>query len=171
MLSLFPGLLSFGLLAPFILRLVVGFFFAFEAWELIARARHLNNQKQTLADASTRSNTTEDTDGNNRDEKLPVADVSLAPLTAPVTPTEQLSTNRWIRLFAIAQFVTGGLLVIGAFTQAAALSAMLLAFFMLRTTPHPLYAPHERLVYKLLFFISLTLLFLGAGAFGFDFPL
>lgn len=171
MLSLFPGLLSFGLLAPFILRLVVGFFFAFEAWELIARARHVNSQKQVSANAGTHSNVAENTKDVHPDEELPIADAPLSPLIAPVAVTEQSYTNPWIRLFAIAQFVTGGLLVIGAFTQAAALSAMLLTFFMLRTTPHPLYAPHERLVYKLLFFISLTLLFLGAGAFGFDFPL
>jgi uncharacterized membrane protein YphA (DoxX/SURF4 family) len=133
MVSAFPELLSFGLLAPTILRLAIGFFFAFEALDMLERGR-----------AATTSDTSK----------------------ADLTPS-----GIGLRLTAYAHLIIGALLVVGLFTQVAALAAVFLCFALLRLAPHPLYAPRERVVYKLLFFIALSLIVLGPGIFAFDLPL
>lgn len=72
----------------------------------------------------------------------------------------------------ILELGIGSLLVIGLFTQLAAIIGMCLALLLAqftKTKPH--LAPHERQVYHFIFVICLSLLFLGAGAFGFDLPI
>ncbi len=169
MVSLFPELLSFGLLAPFVLRLVVGFFFAFAGWELVGRARrHASAQSQVVSETQAEAtSSTDDADPHH-------VEIDARAGTSPelsTLPESASSISPWIRVVAFVQFVTGGLLVIGAYTQVAALSAMFLAFSLLRLAPHPVYAPRERITYTILFFIALSLLFSGPGAFGFDYPL
>ena len=135
MLSLFPELLSFGLLAPLLLRLVVGMFLVGEGWKLLSRTR-LSESAQHFY--------------HEYDEFATLA--------------------FW--LIGLCELVVGAFFVLGLFTQGAALVGLGLAFVLGRlSSHHSILAPHEKIVYRFLFVISASLLFLGAGAFGFDLPL
>jgi uncharacterized membrane protein YphA (DoxX/SURF4 family) len=68
--------------------------------------------------------------------------------------------------------VIGGLLVVGAWTQIAALLATLAALKMtVVSRVWPQFVAFHTMTYVLLFVISLSLIFMGAGAFAFDLPL
>ena len=78
----------------------------------------------------------------------------------------------FFRLFALAEIVTALLIIVGAFTQYAALGIMSLCILALIS---PALRRHElvpqRTVYILLFGCALTLFITGAGAFAFDLPI
>ena len=72
----------------------------------------------------------------------------------------------------IVEIITGSMLLLGAYTQIAALVAALLSLKMLvlrRTLPRPAIA--EPRFYVLALGASLSLFITGAGAFAFDLPL
>lgn len=74
--------------------------------------------------------------------------------------------------FGILEVASGLLLVVGLFTQIAALVTALISLFALyckRT--HPEQTPGSSGAFLLLFVISLSLLFSGAGFLAFDLPL
>lgn len=93
------------------------------------------------------------------------------------TSTESESTAAhaptWQRVFlALITTLGGSLLVIGLFTQGAALLLALLSYFLWRTHDNrPQLAPHEPLVYVFAGIMCLSLLLLGPGILGFDYPL
>jgi len=76
----------------------------------------------------------------------------------------------WISV--VADIALGALLLIGLFTQVAALlgflAAMKLAILRRR---YPMVAPHGRVAYFLLAAICLSLMLTGAGFYAFDLPL
>ncbi len=66
----------------------------------------------------------------------------------------------------------GAFLIVGAWTQLAALVAMVLTIKPLLLKPHLKgLMPYEKATYGLLFLMALSLLLSGAGAFAFDIPL
>ena len=115
MLNVFPDFLTFGLLAPFLLRLAVGFLFL--------KAGVKKGARYTLA-------------------------------------------------LGVIEVVSGILLIIGLYTQVAALAAALISLFgWYAKKKHPSETPGSKGAFLLLFVISLSLLFSGAGFFAFDLPL
>ena len=82
-----------------------------------------------------------------------------------------LSRSRVV-LWGGFEFLVGALFILGAYTQVAALAgiaASLVALYFSKMTPA--LAPYGRWAYVFLGMASLSLLFLGAGAFAFDLPL
>lgn len=119
MLSLFPTLLAFGLLGPFLLRVLLGIILIF--WS----QRRIRNRE---------------------------SGGKLA--------------------FAILEGIVGVLLVIGLFTQLAALIAAVV--FIIKLIPkvrNKAFLSAGINYYFILLVISLSLLVLGPGAFAFDLPL
>ena len=84
--------------------------------------------------------------------------------------TEQ---KKWVRivgmLYALAQLCIGTLLVVGAYTQPAALAGLLISLLPIGSGGRA--SKCEQHVQLLLFSISLSLLFLGPGVFAFDLPI
>ena len=121
---MFPELLSFMLLAPFLLRLAAGYFLFNEGLRLVYKDTS-SKQEKTL-----------------------------------------------IRLLGGTELILGALLFVGLFTQFAALIGMFTALLLITwRTKRPAYAPREKETYIFLCIVCISLLFLGAGAFGFDLPL
>ncbi len=119
MLSLFPSLLSFELLAPFLLRLTLGAILLHWAYGRIKRRQ------------------------------------------APHTTT-----------LGLVEGVLGIFLVIGLFTQLAALVALIIFLvYLIQKIRTKSFFTDGVNYYFLLFIISLSLIFLGAGAFAIDMPL
>ncbi len=84
-----------------------------------------------------------------------------------------IGRGAWIPIFAaLVEFLVGGALLLGAYTQAAALTGALLALkqFVWRRR-YPQFFPLPRSTSALLFVICLSLLMTGAGIFAFDLPL
>lgn len=79
----------------------------------------------------------------------------------------------WLTLFgSLVVFATGVLLLIGLYTQAAAIVGMILALKdLVFARRYPNIMPLSAGAAALLFVICLSLLFLGAGAYAFDLPL
>ncbi len=74
--------------------------------------------------------------------------------------------------FGAIEVVSGGLLIVGLFTQLAALATLCISAFALYSKyKHPTETPGSRGVFLLLFVISFSLLFSGAGFLAFDLPL
>lgn len=75
----------------------------------------------------------------------------------------------------IFEVLLGALLVIGLYTQVAALVVAVYAVKMLivkiARSQYAVWAPHNTFLYIMILAISLSLLVLGAGAFAFDLPL
>ncbi len=71
----------------------------------------------------------------------------------------------------IFEFVFGAGLLVGAYTQIAALGIILLSIIAVSCKNTPLLFGNNRLVYSFMLVISLSLLISGAGAFAFDLPL
>ncbi len=74
--------------------------------------------------------------------------------------------------FGISELILGGMFILGAYTQAAALVAILVSLKMLilrRRLIHP--SIPQPLFYVLVIAISLSLFITGAGALAFDLPL
>lgn len=72
---------------------------------------------------------------------------------------------------ALTQAIIGILFIVGAFVQGAALVGALITFLGLEATLTQKSSPSDRETLLLLCAISLALLVLGAGPFGFDIPL
>ena len=95
-----------------------------------------------------------------------------APATTLVV-TETSSASSFILLVVgLLEIVTGILLFIGLYTQIAALMSLFFSFL------HVLFPKQlsgkgipSRVFFVLLFFVSLSLLITGAGAFAFDLPI
>ena len=134
MLSVFPDLLAFGLLAPFLLRVALGFvFISFGKYKL----------------------------GGGRAEKAKFFE-SLGWKYGLYVAT----------VLGIIELVVGVFLLIGLYTQIAALAAALIllcALILKKKAPHGIESSSCFLF--LLFIIALSLLVSGAGLFAFDLPL
>ncbi len=132
-LSVFPSLLDYGLLAPFLIRIVAGFIFLDLGYLKVKKER-----------------------------------------------------ERWYNLFntfigmggflvtlvAVVEMVGGVLLILGLFTQIAALVLALLAFLNLYLEwREPAFIRRSLVFYMMLFAMTLSLLFSGAGFLAFDLPL
>lgn len=134
MLNPFPDLLTYSLLAPLLLRLVLGFIFVDlgilktkgekERWRATFEALHLK------------------------------------------------PADFFLPLYAFLQITGGILLILGLWTQVAALMFVIFTGAELYIEWRAKEILKRDLVfYLLLFIISLSLLFTGAGAFAFDIPL
>ena len=121
-LSLFPSLFSYAALAPFFLRLALGFLFVRMAYR---RTRREGGLQQEI-----------------------------------------ITSIAWPMAFVEA--VIGILLLIGLFTQAAALAALL---FVIGSLWFYRRDQERRVILLLALAIALSILFLGAGALAFDLPI
>lgn len=134
MLNPFPELLIYSLLAPFILRVVVGLIFI-DLGILLFK----NEKERWLA--------------------------SLSALKIP-------SPKNALRILGAIEIVGGVMLVLGFYTQIAALVLVLLTFAEVYTEyKEDLILKRNLVFYTLLFAICLSLLLSGAGAFAIDLPL
>ncbi len=134
MLNPFPDLLTYSLLAPLILRLVVGLIF------IDLGVLKLKSEKGRW----------------------------LASFEAMHLRPADLFVN----LYAFLQIAGGILLIIGLWTQVAALMFVIftgIELYIEMSAREVL--KRDMVFYLLLFIISLSLLFTGAGAFAFDIPL
>lgn len=133
MLSLFPSLLDYSLLAPFIIRLVAGLIFLDLGYLKLRRER------------------TRWTDLFN---------------------TFLGFGGIFVAIIAAIETVGGLLLIIGLFTQAAALVLAILTFLNLYLEwRDPAFVRRSFVFYLMLFAMTLSLLFSGAGFLAFDLPL
>ncbi len=83
---------------------------------------------------------------------------------------DSVTRRAFLLVLGLAQTGTGALLLLGLFTQGAALVAMATSLVSM-SLPPTLRAPGDRPLFLLLFIISFSLLFLGPGPFAFDKPL
>ena len=130
MLNLFPTLLVFGLLAPFLIRIAVAVYFLAVS---ISDIKRLYGKK----------------DG----------------LSTKVQGHDKKSQKILAHIITWASFVGGILMFIGLYTQMAAI------FLAATSLSYAIREPQKRVLYLLLFAMSLSLLFSGAGFFAFDLPL
>ena len=134
MLNPFPELLAYSLLAPFILRLVLGYLFI-----------NLGYLKLTSE--------------KNR--------WSLFFEAFKIKPTDF-----FVKILAYLEIVAGGFLILGFYTQVVALILAALTFGELYIEYKEESLLKRNLIFYLLIFaISLSLIFSGAGFFSFDLPL
>ena len=134
LLTLFPDLLTYSLIAPFILRVSLGLVLVYFSYLKF---------------------------GKERMEKIAFFDsLGMKP------------GSFYVNMVGSIEFVGGILLVVGAYTQAAALVG---ALVMLAATyikwRHPQSLRNDIEFYILLFVVALSLVFLGAGFFAIDLPL
>ncbi|PIQ67200.1 MAG: hypothetical protein CO184_00610 [Candidatus Zambryskibacteria bacterium CG_4_9_14_3_um_filter_40_16] len=134
MLNPFPELLSFGLLAPFILRIVGGFVF------LNLGFLKLKGEKDRW-EASFEA-------------------LGLRPKVS------------LLKIFALTEIIGGLALIVGFYTQIAALVFVVITFVELYIEQkESSLLKRDIAFYLLMFSIALSLLFSGAGFFAFDLPL
>lgn len=134
MLSVFPELLNYSLLAPFLLRVVVGLIFI-DLGALIFRTE----KERWVASFET---------------------IGLRP------------TSFFVPLYGAIQIAGGTLLLIGLWTQVAALVFALITLMELYVELRAREVLKRDLVfYLLLFTISVSLLLTGPGGYAFDLPL
>ena len=134
MLSTFPELLSFGLLSPFILRVVLGMVLFNLGYLKFGREKNSWTNFFNLT--------------------------FLKP------------ANLWVKIFALIQIVGGLMLIAGFYTQITALVFVVITLVELGVEKRePALINRNFVFYLLLFAISLSLLFSGAGAFAVDLPL
>lgn len=118
MLSLFPSLLSYGLLAPLLLRIVLAL--------VVLHFAYVHIMKR---------------------QRVPV-------------------------VFGIIQTISGLLLLIGLFTQVAALILVIMfGLLMVKQIVNKAFLSDGVNYYLFLFIIALSLMLSGPGAFAFDYPL
>lgn len=134
MLNLFPDLLTYHLLSPFILRVVLGLLFINLGYlELTKEEKRWERTFETIG------------------FKPP---------------------HVWSKLFGLLEIIAGALLLVGLFTQAAALFVALVSLaecYIENRTPVVL--KRSLIFYVLIFTIALSLLFTGAGFMAFDWAL
>jgi|SRR3989344_2496599 len=134
MLNVFPELLNYSLLAPFILRVVVGLIFI-DLGGLIFRSE----RQRWIASFEA---------------------LGLRP------------TNLLIPIYALVQIVGGIMLIIGLWTQVAALALVIITGIELYIEwSAKEILKRDMVFYLLLFTISLSILLTGAGAYALDIPL
>lgn len=134
MLNPFPELLTYSLLAPFILRLVAGVTFIDLGFFVLKseKIRWLNSFKAL---------------------RIPRAEMA-------------------VKIFGYLEIITGAMLVMGLYTQIAALILTIITFFEAYIEyKEPVILKRNLIFYILLLTICLSLLFSGAGAFAMDLPL
>ncbi len=118
MLSLFPSLLTFSLIAPFLLRIVLALVVLHFAYVHIMKRQHI------------------------------------------------------AVIFGSIQAISGFLLALGLFTQAAALILVIIfGLLMVKQIANKAFLSDGVNYYLLLFVIALSLVLTGPGAFAFDYPL
>jgi uncharacterized membrane protein YphA (DoxX/SURF4 family) len=134
MLTLFPELLNYSLLAPFILRVVIGLIF------LDLGLLKLRGERKRWIESFEAL-------------KLHPSDILVS-------------------IYGLIQIIGGAMLITGIWTQAAALIfAIFTAIELYIEWTEGLILKRDFVFYVLMFTISLSLLFTGAGAFAFDLPL
>jgi putative oxidoreductase len=134
MLNPFPVLLSYSLLAPFILRVVAGLIF------LDLGLLLFKGEKQRWL-------------------------ISLTALRLP-------SPKTTLKILGVVEILGGLMLIVGFYTQVAALVLALLTFSEAYVEyKDPTVLKRSMVFYTILFAITLSLLFSGAGAFAIDLPL
>jgi uncharacterized membrane protein YphA (DoxX/SURF4 family) len=134
MLNVFPDLLSLSILAPTVIRLVVGIFLVVLGWKTITKKR--------LAFES-------------------------------YFQAKQYPLAAWLPWkLGMAEILVGIFIIIGFFTQVAALLAVYIFFTLMYIDDRKeKIFPYTATFYLVLVFVTLTLLITGAGAFAFDLPL
>ncbi|MEK7552470.1 MAG: DoxX family protein [Patescibacteria group bacterium] len=131
MLNPFPELLSFGLIAPFILRIILGYLFINVGYLKITSEK---KRWQSFFEG-----------------------IKLKP------------ASFFVKFFGFVEIIAGVMLVIGLFTQITALILAILTFGELYIEFKEESLLKRNLVFYLLIFtISLSLIFSGAGFFAFD---
>lgn len=134
MLNPFPDLLTYGLLAPFILRLVAGLVFV-----NLGLATFKNEKQSWLTSLSTL--------------RVPRPDLA-------------------VKIIGLLEILGGAMLVLGFYTQVAALALALLTFAEIYVEYRdPAILKRNFVFYLMLLTITLSLLVSGAGAFAIDLPL
>lgn len=134
MLNLFPSLLSYAMLGPFLLRLVLGLIFID-----LGLLKFKGEKKRWLATFEA---------------------MRLRP------------ADFFVPLYGFVQVTGGILLLIGLWTQGAALVFAILSFCELYVEwSSATLLKRDFTFYLLVFTISLSLVFTGAGAYAFDIPL
>lgn len=133
-LNTFPNLLTFGILAPFILRLVIGF--------IAIDLGYLKLGKE------------------NVDWRILFETIHFRP------------SKYFVKIFAFVEIAGGLMLLLGAYVQIVAI-IFALAFFCEAVLEYKEESLEDRNItfYVLMFAISLSLIFTGAGAFALDLPL
>jgi len=134
MLNHFPEFLSYGLIAPFILRIVLGYLFI-----------NLGYLKLT---------------SEKKRWQIFFEGIKLRPVLF------------FLKFFACVEIIAGVMLILGLFTQIAALILAILTFGELYIEfKEESLLKRSFVFYLLVFTISLSLLFSGAGFFAFDLSL
>ncbi len=134
MLNPFPELLSFGLLTPLLLRLVVGFIFLNTGYLKLTRERER--------------------------WMIFMRAIRFAP------------AREWTMALGLAEIIGGVLLILGLFTQYAALGLLLLtAKEWLVEYKEDVLVSRDITFYTLIIAILISLLLTGAGFLAFDLPL
>ena len=134
MLNPFPELLTFSLMAPFILRVVIGLIF------LDLGVLKFKGEKARWTELFRAFN---------------------------LKPSEF-----WVRVYGVIQIIGGVMLILGLWTQVAALAFVIsVGIEMALEWREEALLKRNIVFYILLFAISLSLLLTGAGAFAIDLPL
>lgn len=134
MLSLFPILLSYNLVAPTIFRIVVGVIFIFFGYQ---NAHEQKASKIALFE--------------KMGSRLP---------------------SFWLWTLVTIELVGGSMLIVGLWTQAAALGlSIILLLGIIVKIKNSASLPWSVGFLSLLFLITLSLMFLGPGFYGLDLPL
>lgn len=80
--------------------------------------------------------------------------------------------SEWVKALGIVEMISGVMLIVGFYTQIAALVLAILAFVeLLAERKESALVKRDMVFYILVFAIALSLLFTGAGAFSLDLPL
>jgi putative oxidoreductase len=134
MLSVFPELLTFELLAPFLLRVVVGLILINLGW---MKFKGEKARWEGFFDA-----------------------IGWRP------------KETFVIVFGLIEIVGGGLLLIGLYTQVAALVIAVINFAELHVErKESVLLKRDAIFYLFIFVISISLLLTGPGFFAFDLPL
>ncbi len=134
MLNPFPELLTYGLLSPFILRLVLSFIFV--NLGILA----LKNEKKAW----------------------------VSSFTSLRIPKPEL----FVKIFGVIEIVGGAMLILGFYTQIASIVLAILTFAEAYIEYRdPSILKRNLVFYVLIFSITISLIFSGAGAFAIDLPL
>lgn len=144
MLNPFPDLLILGFFAPFLLRVAIGLFFVWMAYQ------HIFKKQSEICEAL-----------HTRPFIIP----ALSSVVRPLAPY-------FVWIFSIGEAVIGVMFIVGFFTQIAALLSIIVLVKMIVFRKYlreiAFYSPATYLV---LIAISFSLLLSGAGALAFDLPL
>lgn len=148
MLSVFPDLLNFGLFAPFILRLALGFFVGFLAVSRLKKSGRGASGREMFGGATVGADGEEGT-------------------IAKTQISEQRS-----QAYGILEIIVAVFLIVGLLTQVAALISIFLLLLERQARKSGGREWNlEKSAFVLAVVIAFSLLFIGAGFFAFDLPL